>query len=150
MDLASRRLEVASPRFAEWLADTYTTNSKGICHDSLGEVVELPHSRPGWFSLEDTDAHEFPTKVNERNSLGLWKYWSPNPHDPRIKCGAMRSFMTSSGTCSLDLGIPAVARHAMVMIRECYLVLKPEVVSPLESIWNNYLSITKRREDAEI
>jgi hypothetical protein len=67
-----------------------------------------------------------------------------------MKCGAMRSFVTLSGTCSLDLGIQAKARHPMAMIRECYPTLKPEESSPIESIWNDYLSVTKRRNDDEI
>ncbi|KAE9370188.1 hypothetical protein N431DRAFT_468258 [Stipitochalara longipes BDJ] len=150
MGLASRRPEVSSSRFAEWLADTYTIDSDGICYAQSGEVVKLPHGRPGRFRLKDVDKEGYPTKVNDQNSLGLWKYWSPNPNDPEAKCGAMRSFVTSSGTCSLDLGIPADARHPMVMIRECYSVLKPEEVSPIESIWNEYLSVTKRKDEAEI
>jgi len=136
MGLASRTPEVASPRFAEWLSDTYIIDSNGICYDNSGSIVDLPHGRPGWFRLEDVSYEGYPMKVNDQNSIGLWKYWSPNLNDPGVKCGAMRSFVTSSGTCSLDLGIPAGARHPIVMVRECYSALKPEEVSPIESIWN--------------
>ncbi|PMD46006.1 hypothetical protein L207DRAFT_576886 [Hyaloscypha variabilis F] len=150
MDLASRRPEVASPNFAEWLSDTYTIDSNGVCYDHSGDIVDLPRGRPGWFLLEDVNKEGYPIKINDQNSLGLWKYWSPNIIDPGVKCGAMRSFVTSSGTCSLDLGIPADARHLMVMIRGCYPALKAKDVSPIESIWNDYLSVTGRKDEAEI
>jgi len=150
MGLASRRPEVSSSMFAEWLADTYKIDLSGICYSRSGKIVKLPRGRPGWFRLEDVNKQGYPTEVNDQSSLGLWKYWSPNPNDPGVECGAMRSFVTSSGSCSLDLGVPANTHHPIVMIRECYSVLKPEEVSPIDSIWNEYLSATKKKDEAEI
>ena len=36
------------------------------------------------------------------------------------------------------------------MIRECYRVLKSEEVSPIESIWEEYLAIKKSKDDEQI
>jgi hypothetical protein len=62
MNLASRRPEVASQNFAEWLSETYTIDSNGVCYDHCGDIVDLPHGRPGWFRLED---------VNKRDILSI-------------------------------------------------------------------------------
>ena len=107
MDLARRRAEVNSSHFTEWFTDSYSLSADGTCGNHLVEDVPLPVGRPGWFRLEHIDQQGFPTQINSRSTLGQWKYWSPNSDDIGVKCGAMRSFVTSSGTCALDLGIPA-------------------------------------------
>ena len=62
----------------------------------------------------------------------------------------MRSFVTSSGSYSLNLGIPAFAKHPMIMIRECYKARELEKESPIHSIWNEYEYLTQRKDDIAI
>jgi len=149
MSLAQREPSVASSNFAEWLSDSFTLDASGSCFNGHNEPVEMPVGRPGWFRLDEVDGRGFPTNLKE-NSAGDWKYWSLNPEDSGVRSGAMRSFVTSSGTCSLDLGIPSFAQHSMIMIRECYQALKPEIISPMERIWNNYPRISAKRDDEAI
>ena len=56
--------------------------------------------------------------------------------------------MTSSGTCSLDLGVSVFAQHLKLMIRECY----PRVEAPspwaILPIWEQYEKLTHARDDA--
>lgn len=58
------------------------------------------------------------TLLKDSPGLDLWKFWTLGHHE--FTAAAVRSFVTSSGTCSLDLGIPDFAQHPNFMIRECY------------------------------
>ena len=132
MALVCREPKVVSSEFAEWLTDRYTLSETRQCFDSQNKFVEMPISRPAWFRLEDVDDRGLPRRTSSLNSPGLWKFWSPGHTE--FTSAAMRSFVTSSGTCSLDLGIPDFAKHPMIMIRECYQAREPEIISPIHSI----------------
>lgn len=148
MALVRRESKVASSEFAEWLIDRYTLSETRQCFDSQNEFVEMPISRPAWFRLEDVDDRGLPGRTSSSNSPGLWKFWSPGHTE--FTSAAMRSFVTSSGSCSLDLGIPAFAKHPMIMIRECYQARELEKISPIHSIWNEYEYLTQRKDDVAI
>ena len=148
MVLARREPRIASPDFAEWLADYYTFSDTHECFDSRNQFVDLPHARPAWFDLDDIDHRGFPKKTTSMNTPRFWKFWTPG--HPGITSAAIRSFVTSSGTCSLDLGIPTFARHPKIMIREAYETLEPEIPSPIHSIWSQYESLTQMRNDKAI
>ena len=148
MALVSREPRVASSEFAEWLTDRYTLSDTRQCFDSQNKLVEMPISRPAWFRLEDVDDRGLPKRTSSFNSPGLWKFWSPGHTD--FTSAAVRGFVTSSGTCSLDLGIPAFAKHPMIMIRECYQAREPEEISPIHSLWNEYEYLMHRKDDAAI
>ena len=148
MALVCREPKVASSEFAEWLIDRYTLSETRQCFDSQNKFVEMPISRPAWFRLEDVDDRGLPRRTSSSYSPGLWKFWSPG--DIGFTSAAMRSFVTSSGTCSLDLGIPTFAKHPMIMIRECYQAREPEITSPIHSIWNEYECLTQKKDDVAI
>lgn len=148
MDLAKREPRVASVNFAEWFADRYTLTEDSQILDSNGQIVAITPARPGWFVLDDIDHRGLPNKIFKSSSLGLWKFWTPDHCG--LTFGGLRSFVTSSGTCSLDMGIPVFAKHRMIMIRECYRSMPPETKSPLESIWSTYQSLTRQRGDKAI
>ncbi|EFQ30439.1 hypothetical protein CGRA01v4_09981 [Colletotrichum graminicola] len=149
MGLVKRQPQVASNRFAEWLDSTYTA-SPGGCGmlDAHGQLVPLAQARPAWFSLDNINIDGLPTRVSESPGTDLWKIWTIGHHG--FTSAAVRSFVTSSGTCSLDLGIPTFAQHKNLMIRECYRTKPMSDQTPLDSLWPRYLSKTLGRNDAEI
>lgn len=149
MHLAKRLPCVASHDFAEWLNDTFTLSPDGKCIlDSSGGTTTLSHARPAWFELDSIGKDGLPTTTTTSPDMNLWKFWTPG--DPDFVAAATRSFVTSSGTCSLDLGIPAFAQHSNFMIRECYREHPPSFSSPLDAIWPIYESKTFGRNDDEI
>jgi hypothetical protein len=116
MNLAKREPRVASSDFAEWLNDTFVLFQDGRMVNSNGSTLNVPVSRPGWFYLDSIGADGLPTAISALPEPGKWKFWTQN--DSSFSAAAVRSFVTSSGTCSLDLGIPPFARHPNLMIRE--------------------------------
>ena len=148
MSLVKREPRVASSEFAEWLTDRYTLSKSGKMLDAQGKVVRAPTARPGWFDLEDCDERGLPTKLSYMNVPSMWKFWTPGSSE--WEAGAMRSFVTSSGTCSLDLGIPTFAQHPMIMIRECYRTKVERTTSPLEALYNDYQLLTLSKNDQKI
>lgn len=148
MALVKRHPDIASHQFAEWFIDSFIMDEEQNYTNGEGTNVELPFGRPGWFRLEEIDEEGIPNHVQQRNSLGLWKYWSPN--ETNMVSGALRSFVTSSGTCSLDLGIPATARHPKIMIRECYRSSKPVNTSAISDTWKKYMHATQSCNDKKI
>ncbi|KAK6388911.1 hypothetical protein LTR65_007192 [Meristemomyces frigidus] len=149
MALAAREPRVATSDFAEWLTDTYTYDN-GVMVDSSGIEAGIPVSRPGWFDLHDVDERGIPRTTTRSAALDKWKFWSLE--DPSLQSGAMRSFVTSSGTCSLDLGVPIFARHPLIMIREAYKGPPPKWNWPLDRIWADYqaLMCQKSKDDAAL
>jgi len=145
MALNKRQPRMASSEFPEWLTDLYTITTDGQYLDSCGGTTQMPLGRPGWFDLEDIDDAGLSMKLSSLNSKGKWKYWSLE--DPTFTSGAMRSFFTSSGTRSLDLGIPKFATHRMLMIRECYRTKELIKPSKIYSIWDTYQGLTNSRDD---
>lgn len=109
MHLARREPRVASDVFAEWLLDSYTLSSDKRMIDFSGRDVVVPPSRPGWFDLDDIGDNGLPTQISGSPAAGKWKFWTHE--DDRFVSSAVRSFVTSAGACSLDLGIPQFASH---------------------------------------
>jgi hypothetical protein len=90
MGLAQRRPEVASPKFAEWLSDTFAICSNGQAvqvtdnpalldfnDDELGRMLRsrdrhwnIPVARPGWFALDDVGPTGLPTKLSSASIMG--------------------------------------------------------------------------------
>lgn len=152
MHLSQRIPKVRSQDFSKWLSDSYCINTKEKVFDVSSKVsrlyqkpsfsastlvsdnneIEIPTARPGWFSLSQIGDNGLTMKLSLLNEPDHWKFWSPESAD--FICGAMRSFVTSSGTCSLDLEIPVFAKHPKIMIRECYDHVTPPSFSPLSNI----------------
>jgi hypothetical protein len=160
--------EVMSSDFAEWLSDTYVfeqgdktpkhypdTNllrksssaSEKVLRTTSGKL-EIPVGRPGWFDFASLGEDGLPTRLNETSQPGDWKFWSLEATEHTS--GALRNFVTSSGTCSLDLGIPVFARHPKIMMRECYKSLAPPSPSPIMVVWEEYEKLTQSRNDNAI
>ncbi|KAI1422157.1 hypothetical protein F5Y12DRAFT_786959 [Xylaria sp. FL1777] len=148
MHLARREPRVASNEFAEWLSDSYTLSSKHRMLDSSGKELNIPPSRPGWFNIDDIASSGLPCNISSAPDAGRWKFWSLE--DVGFRSSAVRSFVTSSGTCSLDLGIPHFARHPSLMVRECYRKKPCVSVHPLDKLWLDYETKTLSRRDDEI
>lgn len=148
MHLAQRETSVASPDFAEWLHDTFSLSADHQMLDAKDKPLSIPASRPAWFNLCDVGDDGLPAEISPKPAAGKWKFWTLD--DPSFVSGAVRSFVTSSGTCSLDLGIPRFAKHANLMIRECYRKEPSLFASPLENIWRRYENLTLARNDDEI
>ena len=148
MSLAVRQPRVASSYFAEWLTNQYTLSKTGQTLDGQGNVIPVPRGRPDWFHLEDRDVDGLPTKLVNEKRPGMWKFWSP--WYPDCVAGAMRSFVISSGTCSLDLGIPTFAKHPKIMIREYYRRDIEAKSSSLETLFKKYQHLIHTKDDAQI
>ena len=148
MNLVKREPKLASPDFAEWLGDTYTLSPENRMMDSEGQLLNVPSSRPGWFELAHVGNNGLPTNLSSLPGTGKWKFWTQS--DSSFTAGAVRSFVTSSGTCSLDLGIPSFARHPNFMIRECYRSKPPSIENPLDKVWAEYEERTLSRNDKNI
>ncbi|KAK6330807.1 hypothetical protein TWF718_003006 [Orbilia javanica] len=147
MSLLQRAPQIASSHFAEWLSDTYSFD-QGEYLDSTGKGISQYTARPGWFDPMATDSEGYPSGLVDFNAPSMWKFWSPG--DPELVTGAMRGFVSSSATCSLDLGIPVFAQHPMIMIRECYRKKFAAKKSPILSIWSRYNDLTLSRDDAGV
>ncbi|ORY09811.1 hypothetical protein BCR34DRAFT_540285 [Clohesyomyces aquaticus] len=149
MGLVGRHPEVASHYFAEWLHDTYATRANtSTSHYIDTKGSRIPIGRPGWFSISDVGERGLPKRVDELPQPGLWKFWSPDFTD--FVSGALRNFVTSSGTCSLDLGIPIFATHPKIMIRECYKTLPSARSSELAVVWKTYQQLTQVKDNEGI
>jgi len=146
MRLALREPRVASSKFAEWLTDPYTMR-EGRMSDVVGNIVYSDTARPGWFDLTCIGERGLPPSFANESGLHKWKLWTLG--HGYMTSGAMRGFVTSSGTCSLDLGIPVFARHPNIMIREAYAGEPIVAYSPLEATWQRYQSLLQcgRRDD---
>lgn len=110
--------------------------------------MTIPVARPGWFELADTGINGLPESLCSITLPGKWKFWSPEATN--FVSGAVRSFVTSSGTCSLDLGIPVFAKHPKIMMREIYSLPQPPVIAMIESVWEEYERLTHSRDDLAI
>lgn len=143
---------LASDEAAEWLDVVYYKSEDGkivmvehpdFCFEEdgvrvNGEIKEIsqPEGRPGWF---DREVHGIdpptglPLSVTTTRAKGTpqwsaryWKWWSTDKkNDPRA---AIRGYVVSSGTPSLDCDIPIEAKMKHLMIRECRRTLpEPEL-----------------------
>lgn len=133
---------LASDSATEWLDAVFVRDGDGklamiehpeIAFDGVkatfsGQAVDprQPEGKPGWFRpLHNIDpATGMPKQVSLHRDPGQtgesgaqWKYWaSPQSNEP---VSAIRGYVTSSGTPSFDLGIPASAVAPVLTIREC-------------------------------
>ncbi|KAL7944575.1 hypothetical protein V8C42DRAFT_353466 [Trichoderma barbatum] len=148
MHLARREPRVASDVFAEWLLDSYTLSSDKRMIDLSGREVVVSPSRPGWFDLNDIGDEGLPTKISGSPAAGGWKFWTHE--DDRFVSSAVRSFVTSAGACSLDLGIPQFVSHPNLMIRECYHKAPCIIKHPMHQIWAKYEDMTLRKANDEL
>lgn len=163
MQLAQRHPELQSEEFSEWLSDTYEIELEGrnklptskqtptLLHQypSGSHLVsstcstKIPIARPGWFHLNDIGEDGIPIKPSSSNQPDHWKFWSPESTQHIL--GAMRGFVSSSGTCSLDLGIPTTAMHSKIMIREIYEKPIAPRASVIDSLWPTYEDLIHSR-----
>jgi inorganic pyrophosphatase/exopolyphosphatase len=166
MDLARRHPELQSNTFAEWLYDTFVfeqgndtprhypetnklaMNTASAFQHLSATNLSIPVGRPGWFDLSEVSCNGLPSKLHTTSRPGNWKFWSLEAKEHTS--GALRNFVTSSGTCSLDLGIPIFAKHPKIMMRECYRTPRPPCVSPLLATWEIYEALTQSRNDGAI
>ncbi|KAF5649810.1 DHH phosphoesterase [Fusarium tjaetaba] len=149
MGLAQRQPWAASQEFAEWLDDTYTLSQESTAMlDAKGNPISVPQARPAWFSLDNIDGRGLPTLLSEFPERDLWKFWTLGHRG--FTAAAVRSFVVSSGTCSLDLGIPQFARHSKLMVRECYRTKPATTQTSIDRLWPDYLSKTLSRDDEAI
>lgn len=132
---------LASDAATEWLDAVFIRDEVGqlkmIEHPQVqsgtgdqfsGKVIDpqQPEGKPGWFRpLKNTHPDTgMPLEVSLKRepdqhagANSQWKYWAT----PESECplAAIRGYVTSSGTPSLDLGIPASAVAPVLTIREC-------------------------------
>lgn len=129
---------LTSKEYVEWLDSVFIKEDNIIkCiehpevhgekdnYEFIGDkvIAEMIEGRPGWIDYS-----------NEKNSLGLplecyenfgqvpckdniWKYWSVNQRESYV-C-PIRGYVLSSGTPSLDIDIPFIARQPVLTVREC-------------------------------
>lgn len=164
--VAQRYPEVESSSFAEWLLDTFAICGKErspmvadetvllkFSHQTNGFQLQsqdvrwnIPIARLEWFDIRNVGPEGLPTTISSSNSVGHWKFWSLGSTE--LISGAMRSFVTYSGTCSLDLGTPVYAQHPIVMNRECYPRIEAPIPLAILPIWERHEKLTHARDDA--
>lgn len=113
-------------------------DENGIWYRGKTVEVKMPEGRPGWFdptgNIDPSTGFPIELKSIKNRShqdSDLWKYWSVFKVGEPVS--AIRGYVTSSGTPSLDLDIPVTAKQPVLMLRECRSYL-PEGVLDLESI----------------
>ncbi|MBU1913198.1 MAG: hypothetical protein KKB22_06690, partial [Candidatus Omnitrophica bacterium] len=124
--------------FAEWF-DVHFMEENGKCymieHPKIEKnedgtfvykgdrtEVNITKGRAGWFNPQDnTDTIGMPVKLEKtfRGGNTPWKFWDIYTKFLKTGLGAIRSYVTSSGTPSMDLGIPPSAIYLVLMLREC-------------------------------
>lgn len=130
---------LTSKKYVEWLDVVYIKNSDNRVFayekpDIIEEQnnirfkgnpinLEVKEGRPGWFDYtENKDINGLPDKIYNsymqiNNKKYGWKYWSINQIDSYVS--AIRGYVLSSGTPSLDLDIPIIAKQPVLTVREC-------------------------------
>ena len=83
-----------------------------------------------------------------------WKFWDIYTEFIRSGLGAIRGYVTSSGTPSLDLGIPPSAQQPVLMLRECRQeLLEPTIdagiIREMNSFIKGYEDLLNRKADYE-
>ena len=131
---------LTSKEFAEWLDVHFIEEDGKYCmveHPAIvknedGSVtymwkkvdISIPTGRPGWFAPKDNIASitGIPKTVEMtfQAKRTTWKYWDFFTSYIKTGLGAIRGYVISSGTPSLDLGIPPGARQPVLMLREVY------------------------------
>lgn len=121
-----------SNQFAEVLDRVYLRDGSYIDHpiiksqyeyDGERKYEEILTGRPGWiFPSDISTSTGHPTIVRKKSKdSNLIKYWSPDLSvTKRSACFAIRGYVTSVNSISLDLGIPVDSKQPKQMIRLCY------------------------------
>lgn len=111
--------------------------NEGIKYEGERKKIEIPDGRPGWFNPQDNINPEtgLPIHVDLKREKGTpawtsanWKYWSVFKTNEPV--AAIRGYVTSSGTPSLDCDIPVEAKQPVLMLRECRKELLEPAINP--------------------
>jgi hypothetical protein len=130
--------QLSSNETTEWLDVIFEKDEEGnifmIEHPEIietdegveyrGEIIniDVPNGRPAWFSPQSNINPETGMPINidikrNKKNAKTWKYWSVfKIHEP---VAAIRGYVTSSGTPSLDCDMPPGAKQPVLMLREC-------------------------------
>lgn len=149
---------LTSTKFVEWL-DVHFTEEDGtvfmIEHPEIqmqndGSVrytgnrrkIAIPEGRPGWFHpYGNTDENGLPLSLKsnfrEIEEREVWKYWDAHTNYLKTGLGAIRGYVISSGTPSLDLGIPPNVEYGVLMLRAVRKTL------PVEATWQELVEDVK-------
>lgn len=86
-------------------------------------ITEMVEGRPGWIDYTgEKDNLGLPIEVYKNfgqvpEKSNIWKYWSVNQKNAYVS--PIRGYVLSSGTPSLDIDIPFIARQPVLTVREC-------------------------------
>lgn len=86
-------------------------------------ITEMVEGRPGWIDYSgEKDNIGLPIEVYKNfgqvpEKSNIWKYWSVNQKNAYVS--PIRGYVLSSGTPSLDIDIPFIARQPVLTVREC-------------------------------
>jgi len=130
---------------------------EGIKYEGERKKIEVPDGRPGWFNPQNNINPEsgLPVHVDLKREKGTpawssanWKYWSVFKINEPV--AAIRGYVTSSGTPSLDCDIPVEAKQPVLMLRECRKELlepaiNPELMKTAKEFVEKYLLTTVDR-----
>ncbi len=130
---------------------------EGIKYEGERKKIEVPDGRPGWFNPKNNINLEtgLPIHVDLKREKGTpawssatWKYWSVFKINEPV--AAIRGYVTSSGTPSLDCDIPVEAKQPVLMLRECRKELlepaiNPELMKTAKDFIEEYLLTTVDR-----
>lgn len=94
-------------------------------YEFIGDTVisEVIKGRPGWIDYTACN-NSLGLPLNVYENFGdvpcrenIWKYWSVNQNNSYV-C-PIRGYVLSSGTPSLDIDIPYIAKQPVLTVREC-------------------------------
>lgn len=129
----------------------------GIKYEGERKKIAVPEGRPGWFNPQDNINPEtgLPIHIDLKREKGTpawtsanWKYWSVFKANEPV--AAIRGYVTSSGTPSLDCDIPVEAKQPVLMLRECRKELlgpaiNPELMKAANEFVEKYILTTVNR-----
>lgn len=107
--------------------------NEGVKYEGVRKKITVPYGRPAWFNLQGNINSEtgLPLHIDikrDKRRSGIWKYWSVFKINEPV--AAIRGFVTSSGTPSLDCDMPAGAKQPVLMLRECRKKLLEPAIDP--------------------
>ncbi len=154
--------QLQSDQSAEWLDVIFEKDDKGnvfmverpkiikinkaIKYEGEKKKIIVPNGRPGWFNPKNNIDLEIglPIHVDLKREKGIlswssisWKYWSVFKINEPV--AAIRGYVTSSGTPSLDCDIPIKAKQPVLMLRECRKELLAEINPALMKTANGFV-----------
>ena len=126
--------KITSKEYTEWLDTVYYRDQQNeirlINHPTIADnkivnqsslATNILTGRPAWFMESNFQDSIYPKKivknfVNLQTQGVAWKYWSPHRIEQWV--GAIRGYVLSSDTLSLDMDIPLDAHQPSLCIRE--------------------------------